>query len=56
MVGWQDEDDNRKNLLHWLVDERLESKCVCRPWVWQEDDIYRMSDVGSGVCPRERSF
>ena len=27
LVEWQDGDDNRKNLLHCLVDERLESKC-----------------------------
>lgn len=27
LVQWQDGDNNRKNLLHYLVDERIESKC-----------------------------
>lgn len=26
LVEWQDEQNDRKNLLHWLVDERAESR------------------------------
>ena len=26
LVKWQDEEDNNKNLLHWLVEERVESR------------------------------
>ncbi|KAK3956642.1 hypothetical protein QBC32DRAFT_202439 [Pseudoneurospora amorphoporcata] len=28
LVQWQDEEDNRKNLLHWLVDGRLEKVAI----------------------------